>query len=55
MVHKVDLRNKKMMSSEVWGFVHAHRHSGVVQCEGWNGQWYIGGRGAGNFGESREY
>ena len=25
-----------MMSSEVWGLVHAHIHNGVVQCEGWN-------------------
>ena len=32
----MDLRNNKMMFSEVWGLVHAHRHSGVVQCEGWN-------------------
>ena len=27
------IRNNKMMSSEVWGLVHAHRHSRVVQCE----------------------
>ena len=36
MEYKVGLRNNKMMSSGMWGLVHAHRHSGVVQCEGWS-------------------
>ena len=44
-----------MVSSEVWGLVHAHRHSGVAQCEGWYDLLYIGGRGVATFGESREY
>ena len=36
VVYKVDLRTNKMMPSEVCILVHAHRHSRVVQCEGWN-------------------
>ena len=47
------LRNDKMMSNGVWGLIHAHRHSGVVQCAGRSDYMYIEGRWVKKFGKFR--
>ena len=44
-----------MMSNGVWGLIHAHRHSGVVQCEGRNEYMYIEGRRVKIIGEIWQY
>ena len=33
-----------MMSNGAWGLIHAHRHSGVVPCDGRSEYMYIEGR-----------
>ena len=55
MVNKVGLRNDNRMSNGVWGFIHAHRRSGVVQCEGRSEYMYIEGRRVKIIGEIWQY
>ena len=39
------------MSIGVWGLIHAHRHSGIVQYQGRSDYMYIEGRGVKIIGE----
>ena len=51
MVNKLGLRNDNNMSIGVWGLIHAHRHSGIVQYQGRSDYMYIEGRGVKIIGE----